>query len=104
MREAPEGPVKAYLETSVDSGSAFDRALIAAGRIAQEPDPRARDALKDLREGWYSVLAEQLDDNSLARTVQLIGDGLYFADSTGLAADDALEHVRDVLRRLGATD
>ena len=48
------------------------------------------------------MLAEHLGDTSLARTVQLIGDGLYFDDSTGLAATDALEHVRDVLRRLGA--
>jgi len=102
MREAPDGPVAYYLETSVGSESDFDRALVAAARIAQEMDPRARDALKDLREAWFEVLAEHLGDTALARTIQLIGDGLYFDDTTGLSDPDALQHVREVLRRLGA--
>src|SRR4051794_31566351 len=34
MRTARKGPVEFYLATSVNTGSAFDRALIAAGRIA----------------------------------------------------------------------
>jgi AcrR family transcriptional regulator len=102
MREAPQGPVDYYLETSVDSGSDFDRALIAAGRIAQENDTRASDALADLREAWFVVLREHLGDESLARTIQLIGDGLYFDDTTGLAEKNALRHVRDVLGRLDA--
>lgn len=104
MRAAPEGPVDFYLQTSVDSGSDFDRALIAAARIAQENDDRASAALADLREGWFAVLREHLGDESLARTVQLIGDGLYFDDTTGLADRDALRHVRDVLGRLHALD
>lgn len=102
MSRSPKGPVDYYLETSVDSGSDFDRALIAAGRIAQENDHRAADALADLREGWFAVLREHLGDESLARTIQLIGDGLYFDDTTGLAEKNALKHVRDVLRRLDA--
>ncbi|GAA2083745.1 TetR/AcrR family transcriptional regulator [Aeromicrobium halocynthiae] len=104
MRTATAGPVDFYLQTSVDSGSDFDRALIAAARIAQENDDRASAALADLREGWFAVLREHLGDESLARTVQLIGDGLYFDDTTGLADRDALRHVRDVLGRLGALD
>lgn len=100
MRAARKGPVQFYLATSVHTGSAFDRALIAAGRIAQENDSRASAALADLREGWFTVLREHLGDESLARTIQLIGDGLYFADSTGLTEKNALTHVRDVLKRL----
>lgn len=102
MSRAAQGPVDYYLETSVDSGSDFDRALIAAGRIAQENDTRASDALADLREAWFAVLREHLGDESLARTIQLIGDGLYFDDTTGLADTNALRHVRDVLGRLDA--
>lgn len=104
MRAAPEGPVSFYLKTSLGTGSDLDRGLIAAARIAQEMDPTARDALKELREGWFEVLAEHLGDTALARTVQLIGDGLYFDDTTGLADADALKHVRDVLQRLNALD
>ncbi len=100
MRTAPAGPVDFYLETSVDSGSPFDRALIAATRVAQENDPRAAAAMARVRDAWFAVLAEHLGDEALARTIQLIGDGLYFDDSTGLRDPDALAHVRKVLGRL----
>ncbi len=100
MAAAEQGPVDYYLETSVDSGSDFDRALVATARIAQENDSRAAEALADLREGWFAVLREHLGDESLARTIQLIGDGLYFDDTTGLSEKNALKHVRDVLSRL----
>ena len=100
MRTSTKGPVEYYLVTSVNSGSDFDRALVAAGRIAQENDSRASAALADLREGWFTVLREHLGDEALARTIQLIGDGLYFDDTTGLSEKNALTNVRDVLRRL----
>lgn len=102
MRTSRDGPVAFYLKTSTNTGSDFDRALVATARIAQESDARGRDALADLREGWFRVLAEHLGDNALARTVQLIGDGLYFDDTTGLAHPSSLKHVRTVLRRLDA--
>lgn len=101
MREATVGPVEYYLQTSINSGSDFDRGLIAAARIAQESDPRATAILAELREGWFVVLHEHLGDESVARTIQLIGDGLYFDDSTGLAERNALRHVRTTLSRLG---
>jgi hypothetical protein len=101
MKDAPQGPVRYYLETSVDTGSAFDRGLIAASRVAQD-DVRARETLAELRNGWFAVLAEHYGDDALARTVQLIGDGLYFDDTTGLAHKRSLEHVHDVLGRLDA--
>ncbi len=101
MKDAPQGPVRYYLETSVDTGSAFDRGLIATSRVAQD-DVRARETLAELRNGWFAVLAEHYGDDALARTVQLIGDGLYFDDTTGLAHPRSLDHVRDVLGRLDA--
>jgi hypothetical protein len=100
MAAAKNGPVAYYLETSVNNGSPFDRALTAAARIAQENDSRAGAALADLRDGWFAVLREHLGDEALARTIQLIGDGLYFDDTTGLAEKSALKHVRAVLNRL----
>ncbi len=100
MRTAPQGPVDYYLTTSVDDGSDYDRVLIATARVAQENDARARQALAEVRESWFEVLREHLGDESLARTIQLIGDGLYFDDTTGLSEKSAVDHVRDVLRRL----
>lgn len=100
MRVAKKGPVDFYLSTSAHTGSDFDRALVAAARIAQEHDQRASAALADLREGWFTVLREHLGDEALARTIQLIGDGLYFDDTMGQQAKGALTHVRNVLKRL----
>lgn len=100
MRTAPEGPVEYYLATSVDTGSSFDRGLIATARIAHEHDSRGSITLAELRDGWFAVLSEHLGNESLARTIQLIGDGLYFDNTTGLSEQDALAHVRDVLRQL----
>lgn len=101
MKAAPQGPVMFYLETSLDTGSDFDRALIAAARVAQENHQGARSALADIREDWFAVLRDHLDDDALARTIQLIGDGLYFDDSTGQSVAGALGHVKAVLARLG---
>lgn len=101
MAVAPQGPVDYYLETSVDSGSDLDRALIATAHLAQEHDDAARVALAGAREAWFSVLRDHLGDEPLARTIQLVGDGLYFNDSTALSDPTALGHVRDVLARLG---
>ncbi|MGH3359018.1 MAG: TetR/AcrR family transcriptional regulator [Nocardioidaceae bacterium] len=104
MRSAPQGPVAYYLHTSQHTGSAFDRAMIAAARIAQESDTRASTALDDLREAWFEVLDEQLDDEALARTVQLLCDAIYFNEIMGLAEEASMPAVRAILSRLGALD
>lgn len=100
MRVAKKGPVDYYLRTSVSTGSDYDRALIAAGRIAQENDSRASAALAHVRDSLFQVLKEHLNDEPLARTIQLIGDGLYFNDTAGLAEKSAIKHVRTILKRL----
>ena len=101
MRVASEGPVAYYLNTSVDSGSAFDRALIATARIAYERSEPASEALGTVRAQWLSVLEAHLNDHALAQTVQLIGDGLYFNDTTGHQDPGALPAAHKILRRLG---
>ncbi|HLS14899.1 MAG TPA: TetR/AcrR family transcriptional regulator [Beutenbergiaceae bacterium] len=100
MREADGGPVRYYLETSVSTGSDFDRALVAAARLGQENTERVSQALLQVRESWLEVLREHLGDESLARTIQLIGDGLYFNDVAGMPDAAALPHIRQVLARL----
>ncbi|MDN5876562.1 MAG: TetR/AcrR family transcriptional regulator [Brevibacterium sp.] len=89
-----------YLETSAEVGTPLDRSLIAAGRLAQEND-EAKNALRKTREAWFDVLNDHLGDPHLTQTVQLIGDGMYFNQNFGLSQDDALEHVKNVLARLG---
>lgn len=100
MRSAPEGPVLYYINTSVDSGSHFDRALIAAARIAQEQYDVAVQALAEIRAAWRLALEDHLGDKALAQTIQLIGDGLYFNDTFGQANPEALPLVHEVVARL----
>src|SRR5690606_31664146 len=102
MRAAPQGPVDFYLETSIDTGSDFDRALIAATRLAQEHMQAARAALSDIPDAWFGVLREHVGAEALARTIQPIGDALYFADTSGFRDESALQHVKDVLGRLSS--
>lgn len=102
MRTSAAGPVQYYLETSVSEGSELDRALVAAARLAQENTAPVRAVLTQVREAWLEALREELADESLARTIQLIGDGLYFNDVSGMPDPEALAHVRAVLGRLGS--
>lgn len=101
MLAAPEGAAWYFLRTSMDTGSDFDRAIIAASSIAFESDTKATEALASIRNQWFEVIKEQLGDEALARTIQLIGDGMYFDDTTGLSNSDVLNHVAEILRRLG---
>lgn len=101
MRVAPEGPAAYYLNTSVDSGSDFDRALIATARIAQENFEAAGETLDTIRAQWLAVLDEHLNDRALAQAIQLLGDGLYFNDTTGNQHPDALASAHEILNRLG---
>lgn len=89
-----------YLETSAEVGTPLDRSLIAASCLAQEHED-AKTALRKTREAWFDVLNEHLGDADLAMTIQLIGDGMYFNQNFGLSQDEALEHVKNVLARLG---
>lgn len=104
MRNAVQGPVAYYLETSHHTGSAFDRAMVAAARIAQESDTRASTAMDDVRDAWFEVLDEHLADEELARTVQLLCDALYFNEIMGLAEEASMPAVRAILTRLGALE
>lgn len=100
MKSAGERLHLYYLETSAEVGTPLDRSLIAASCLAQE-NVEAKNALRRTREAWFDVLNDHLRDPDMAMTIQLIGDGMYFNQNFGLSQDDALEHVKNVLARLG---
>ncbi|UVI36750.1 TetR/AcrR family transcriptional regulator [Brevibacterium spongiae] len=100
MKAAGERLHYHYLETSAEVGTALDRSLIAAGCLALENDD-AKAALRTTREAWFNTLNDHLGDADLAMTIQLIGDGMYFNQNFGLSQDDALAHVKRILKRLG---
>jgi len=78
MLSAPGGPVDFYIRTSVLSGSAFDRGLIAAGRLAQSGHASASDALRRIRQSWADGIRPHVRDDTAMELVLLIGDGLYY--------------------------
>ncbi|RFA16591.1 TetR family transcriptional regulator [Subtercola boreus] len=78
IRTAETGPIDYFLRSSLNLESDLDRAIIATTRLAQGSHPQARDALKEMQVSWFDVIVEVVGDRALARTIMLIGDGLYY--------------------------
>ncbi|WP_232528814.1 TetR/AcrR family transcriptional regulator [Mycetocola zhujimingii] len=108
MRAAPAGPVDYLIRTSIDSGSALDRSLVATSRLAQADDPRASEALAAIRGEWLAVITESIGDPAVARAIMLVSDGLYFNSAMlGMGTPDpadvsaeAIDGLLTVLARL----
>lgn len=77
MRNAADGPARHYIRTSHYGDTQLDRTLVAVARLQQAGDPRARAVIEMISEQWLSVLHDALGDRDVARTIKLIGDGLY---------------------------
>ncbi|GAA1995093.1 TetR/AcrR family transcriptional regulator [Nakamurella flavida] len=83
MKVAPEGQVGYFLRTSALADTPFDRTLVAATRLRSHAV--AREGLVWVQRRWFDTLMEVVHDEDVARTVMLIGDGLYYnAASTAL--------------------
>lgn len=78
MLAAPAGPVDHYIRSSVLTGSAFDRALLAAGRLAQSGHTAASDTLRRIRQAWGDAVRPHVRDDAAMELVLLVGDGLYY--------------------------
>ncbi|WP_255730978.1 TetR/AcrR family transcriptional regulator [Mycobacterium sp. PSTR-4-N] len=78
MRTAAEGPARYYVSSSHYAGTPLDRILVAASRLRQAGDTRARAAIESAAQEWLSILHEAIGDLDTARAVKLIGDGLYY--------------------------
>lgn len=103
MTTAPEGAVGYYVRTSAKADTPLDLTLIAATRLLQRSDSRAREVLAAVHERWYAALLAAVGDPAIARLVMLVGYGMYY--NATLAAGDALdlpaekpEDIDDLLR------
>ncbi|MFO7689451.1 MAG: TetR/AcrR family transcriptional regulator [Cryobacterium sp.] len=106
IRSAPAGPVDYLIRSSIDTGSPFDRAYVAATRLAQGRHPQAIESLTRIRQGWLSAIEDVVSDPNVAQAIMLISDGLY--NNSALTAEtynlDNLMTVIDRFRALGTTD
>lgn len=105
MRVAEEGPARYYVRSSHYAGTPLDRILVAASRLRQAGDARARAAIESAAAEWLSILHEAIGDLDTARAVKLIGDGLYYnalhrALGGHLVASDADEDLLSVIDRM----
>ncbi|GAY15515.1 TetR/AcrR family transcriptional regulator [Mycobacterium sp. shizuoka-1] len=77
MRSATDGPARHYIRTSHYADTPLDRTLVAVARLQQAGDLRARAAIEMISDQWLTALTEAIGDRDVARTIKLIGDGLY---------------------------
>ncbi|MEY9950595.1 TetR/AcrR family transcriptional regulator [Leifsonia sp. EB34] len=101
MRAAPDGPVAYFLRTSIPSDTRLERVIVAIARLAQASDARASDALADAQRLWLSELEAVVGDRMVARTIMLIGDGMYYNTALLPAANTVLRDETDLQELIG---
>ncbi|GAB3618252.1 TetR/AcrR family transcriptional regulator [Okibacterium endophyticum] len=106
-RTDPRGVVETFLRLSLTIDERFDRTFFAVMALSQSgryPDTRV--ALEATISGWYNVIHEDIGDPTVARIVQVLGDGLYYGSVfegvprvTDAEMDNILEAIFGMLRR-----
>ncbi|MFJ7213678.1 TetR/AcrR family transcriptional regulator [Amycolatopsis sp. NPDC098790] len=101
--EAPEGPLRYYLSTSVtdaDMGKPAHRATIAALRLLGT-DPKISTTMIEIDRRWSELLAAHLKDPAVVQVAALLGDGLYLRATLGeKTPEDFLRRLPDMLEQL----
>lgn len=102
MRTAPEGASAYYINTSTFQGTPFDICLVALSRLAQDKNPAARELMDEIQGQWYELIRAEIGNDKMARTVLLLGDGMYYsaAFAGGMANPAARKRIkadRDIL-------
>lgn len=84
MEQAPGGGASAYyINSSTPDNTPFDRALIALSRLAQNNNELAQQTMSRVQDGWHALVLAELGDEQIARTVLLLGDGMYYNAAFG---------------------
>lgn len=73
-----DGPVAAFVRTSVMTGHPLDRAITATSKLAQTGNVAASDALRGIRDRWADLVRPHVRDDAALQLVLLVSDGLYF--------------------------
>lgn len=81
---SPAGPIDAFLRTSISTGGALDRGIIATARLAQAGNATAAAALRRIRELWEDAVRPDVRDETALQLVMLVSDGLYFNNALGV--------------------
>ncbi|MGP3536032.1 TetR/AcrR family transcriptional regulator [Microbacterium sp. RD1] len=86
MSESPEGPVAAFVRTSLNTGTPLDLAIVAVSRLAQNGNAAAVAALRRIRELWEDTIRPHTRDETALQLVMLVSDGLYFNNALAVGS------------------
>jgi AcrR family transcriptional regulator len=86
IKRSPEGPIAAFMRTSIHTGSVLDVAIIAVSRLAQNGITPAVEALRRVRVLWEEAVRPQARDETALQLVMLVSDGLYFNNALAVAS------------------
>lgn len=97
LRAAPEGPAAAFIRTSAETATVFDRTLLALSKLGTDRQHEARDLLRRAQQDWLELVKTEVRDHAAARAIVLLGDGLYYnALFQGESPDE--QQLEDLLR------
>lgn len=110
IKSAPDGPVAAFMRTSLNTGTPLDNAIIAVSRLAQNGSAPAIAALRRIRDLWEGAIRPYTRDEAALQLVMLVSDGLYFNNAltigsvpgpvpTGAELDALIALVQSATRR-----
>lgn len=69
--------VTAYLTTCMNADDNYSQTYLAVMKLAGSTDPRVDQVLNEVLAAWNDALEQRISDPSMARLIQLLGDGLY---------------------------
>jgi AcrR family transcriptional regulator len=78
IKASPDGPIVAFMRTSIMNGTPLDNAIVAVSRLAQNGHPSASEALRELRTLWEDAIRPDAKDETALQLIMLVSDGLYF--------------------------
>lgn len=86
IENSPEGPVAAFIRTSLHTGTPLDNAIVAASRLAQNGSAPAIAALRRIRDLWEDAIRPHARDETALQLVMLVSDGLYFNNALAVGS------------------
>lgn len=97
MAAADEGIVAAFIRSSGETDSPLDRAIVAAGRLANGGSEVAAEGLREMRLRWRATLQPHVANETALNLVLLVADGVYFNQALEIGSVPELEDLDALL-------
>lgn len=98
LAASDEDFVSAFIRSSGETDSPLDRAIVAAGRLANSGSEVAADGLREMRLRWRETLQPHVANETALNLVLLVSDGVYFNQALEIGS---VPELRDLDALLG---